>query len=212
MLLIGMLDSPFVRRVAISMRLLGLSYEHGNWSVGRDFETIRRHNPLGRVPTLVLDDGTVLMESAAILDWLDQQVGPLRALLPAAGDARRDSLQLMALAIGAAEKGREQIYERVFRPESRRHPPWLDRCRQQMLGSLGELERRLPDRPGWIAGERLTQADITIACCATFLTESVPLSAEEVQPHVRLQALTARCEALPEFIATRTAWFAPGSG
>lgn len=212
MLLIGMLDSPFVRRVAISMRLLGMSYEHGNWSVGRDFDQIRRHNPLGRVPTLVLDDGTVLMESAAILDWLDQLSGPQLALLPASGAARRNSLQLIALAIGAAEKGREQIYERVFRPEALRHQPWLDRCRQQMHGSLGELERRLPSREGWLSGERPGQADISIACCSTFLTESVPLSTEEVQPYEKLQALTVRCEALPEFIATRTAWFAPNSG
>ena len=71
MLLIGMLDSPFVRRVAITLQRLGLAYEHGNWSVGRDAERIRRYNPLLRVPTLVLDDGEVLVESAAILDHLE---------------------------------------------------------------------------------------------------------------------------------------------
>jgi len=62
MLLIGMYDSPFVRRVAISMQLCGIAYEHGNWSVGADFERIRQYNPLVRVPTLVLDDGAVLFE------------------------------------------------------------------------------------------------------------------------------------------------------
>ena len=50
MILIGMYDSPFVRRVAVSMQVLGLAYEHRNWSVGKDFDKIRRYNPLGRVP------------------------------------------------------------------------------------------------------------------------------------------------------------------
>ncbi len=78
-ILIGMFDSPFVRRVAVSMHLLGIPFEHRNWSVGKDFERIREFNPLGRVPTLVLDDGEALIESAAILDYLDDFVGPARA-------------------------------------------------------------------------------------------------------------------------------------
>jgi glutathione S-transferase len=90
-LLIGMFDSPFVRRVAISMQWLDIGYEHADWSVGRDFDRIRQHNPLGRVPTLVLDDGEVLAESAAILDYLDDRVGPARALPQDASVARRCS-------------------------------------------------------------------------------------------------------------------------
>ena len=76
MMLIGMFDSPFVRPVAISMKLLDIPFEHADWSVGKDFERIRRYNPLGRVPTLVLDDGEALMETSAILDYLDERVGP----------------------------------------------------------------------------------------------------------------------------------------
>src|SRR6185369_15243167 len=132
MLLIGMFDSPFVRRVAVTLKLFGLPFEHGNWSVGRDFDRIREYNPLGRVPTLVLDDGEKLMESAAILDYLDERAGAERALLPRSGRERRQALNLMAMATGAAEKGVLQIYERVFRPETKRHQPWLDRCRLQM--------------------------------------------------------------------------------
>ena len=82
MILIGMFDSPFVRRVAVSMNLLELPFEHRNWSVGKDFELIRQFNPLGRVPALVLADGESLIDSAAILDFLDDLVGPERALLP----------------------------------------------------------------------------------------------------------------------------------
>jgi len=136
-----MFDSPFVRRVAVSMQLLDIGYEHAAWSVGRDFDRIRQYNPLGRVPTLVLDDGTVLFESAAVLDYLDDRVGSARALLPAHGTDRREALRLIAMAIGAAEKGREQVYERAFRPPDKHHEPWLERCRTQMHGALSELER-----------------------------------------------------------------------
>ena len=78
MILIGMFDSPFVRRVAVSMHLLGIAFEHRNWSVGKDFELIRQFNPLGRVPILVQPDGETLIESAAILDLLDEYAGPER--------------------------------------------------------------------------------------------------------------------------------------
>src|SRR5262245_29774075 len=123
MLLIGMFDSPFVRRVAVSLKLLDHPFEHGNWSVGKDFDRIREYNPLGRVPTLVTKDGQKLFESSAILDYLDELAGPERALLPASGADRRTALNLMAMATGAAEKGLLQLYERVFRPEDKRHAP-----------------------------------------------------------------------------------------
>jgi glutathione S-transferase len=82
MVLIGMFDSPFVRRVAVSMNLLGVLFEHRDWSIGKDFELIRQFNPLGRVPVLVQADGDTLIESSAILDFLDESAGPERALLP----------------------------------------------------------------------------------------------------------------------------------
>jgi glutathione S-transferase len=210
-LLIGMFDSPFVRRVAISMQLLDVGYEHADWSVGRDFDRIRKHNPLGRVPTLVLDDGEVLSESAAILDYLDDRVGPKRALLPAAGHARREALRQMAMAMGAAEKGREQVYERAFRPPDMHYEPWLERCRTQMHGGLGELERYCVSRGAqqWLIGGALGQADITVSCAFTFLREALrPI--DVVSRYPRLSALVDRCEALPEFQSTHVAFFTPG--
>ena len=90
MILIGMFDSPFVRRVAVSMNLLGMAFEHRNWSVGKDFDQIRQFNPLGRVPTLVPPGGEALVESNAILDYLDECAGPERALVPRSGKDRRE--------------------------------------------------------------------------------------------------------------------------
>src|ERR1700759_4344898 len=104
MILIRMFDHPFVRRGPISMNLLAIPFEHRNWSVGRDFELIRQFNPLGRVPALVQADGDTLIESSAILDFLDEQVGPERALLPHSGELRRDALRIIAIAVGGAEK------------------------------------------------------------------------------------------------------------
>jgi glutathione S-transferase len=205
-LLIGMFDSPFVRRVAVSLKLLGLAFEHLDWSVGKDHARIRSYSPLGRVPTLVLEDGEVLTESAAILDHFDSAVGPARALVPTNGIPRRQVLQFMALAIAAAEKGRELINERIARPPEKRHEPWEERCRNQMHGALGEIERRYGQCPGkWLVGEHLTQADITLTCVWACLREAVAL---EEEPYPSLKALAARCEALPEFEATRMAWIA----
>lgn len=199
MILIGMFDSPFVRRVAVTLVILGIAFEHRNWSVGKDFDRIREFNPLGRVPTLVLPDGEALADSAAILDHLDQTVGVARALLPPAGRARRDAQRFMALAAGAAEKGVLQIYERVFRPEDKRHEPWTARCRTQMHGALAELERAAALRAaGWLIGDALTQADVTVACVMTFLHEA--LAVDPTGEHYpTLGGLTLRCEALPAF-------------
>ena len=209
MLLIGMFDSPFVRRVAVSMKLLDLPFEHGNWSVGVDFDRIRAYSPLGRVPVLVLDDGEVLVESAAILDALDDIVGPARALLPASGRPRRAALQLMSLAIGAGEKAREQIYEWMVRPREKYHEPWVARCRDQMRGALGEIEKLCAARAGeaWLVDGRLTQADVTVTCLSTFLAESLQIF-DAGHPYPQLERAVARCEALPEFQTVRQKWFA----
>jgi glutathione S-transferase len=212
MLLIGMFDSPFVRRVAITMKLLDIPFDHGNWSVGRDFDRIREYNPLGRVPTLVTDDGEKLMDSAAILDYLDERAGAERALLPRTGPERRQALKLMALATGAAEKGVLQVYERVFRPEEKRHQPWLDRCRVQMDGSLAAIDRYLGERgvSQWLVGKRMTQADITAVCVFTFLNDVHRVAADPVMLQ-SLATLAARCESMPVFQETRLPFFVPTS-
>ena len=196
--LIGMYDSSYTRRVAITMDLLGLPFEHRAWSVGRDFDRIRAYNPLGRVPVLVLDDGEVLVESAMILDHLDQVAGPHRALLPPSGTARRQAQTLVALATGAMDKAVLIVLERIFRPEAMRSEAFLARCRAQVHGAMAELERHCAARSGhaWLVGEAMGQADISVACFATHLREAVPW---DLAPYPALAAHVARCEALPVF-------------
>jgi glutathione S-transferase len=212
MILIGMFDSPFVRRVGVTLHLLGIPFEHRNWSVGKDFDRIREFNPLGRVPALVLPDGDVLIESAAILDFIDDSVGADRALLPRAGVPRREALRVMAIAAGAAEKGVLQIYERVFRPEEKWHEAWVERCSRQMTGALVEMERLAAFAGGgggdWLVTDRMTQADVTVACVFGFLNQVLT-----TDPHGStypcLSALSARCEGLPAFQSVRADFHPP---
>ncbi|MEO7774279.1 MAG: glutathione S-transferase family protein [Steroidobacteraceae bacterium] len=207
MKLIGKFDSPFVRRVAISLDHFGLHFEHADWSVGADFARILEFCPLGRVPVLVLDDGDVLTESAAILDYLDEVVGSTRALLPPQGLSRRESLRIMAFATGAVDKAREIVYEHR-RPADKAYEDWVSRCRRQMHGALAQIEsvclRRASHK--WLVEERMTQADITVACMLTFLRESGALVSEAAHYPV-LGAHTARCEALPLFQDNHLPWF-----
>ena len=204
-----MFDSPFVRRVAVSMKLLWVPFEHRNWSIGKDFELIRQFNPLGRVPTLVQPDGEALFESAAILDYLDEQVGPDRALLPRSGEPRRESLRIIAAAIGAAEKGVSQVYESAFRPPEKRYRPWVERCHTQMHAALAQLDRACQSRNSdWLIGSSLSQADVTSTCVYTFLSDALGINRDGIA-YQGLSALAERCEAMPEFRAVRAEWFAP---
>jgi len=211
-ILIGMFDSPFVRRVAVSMKLLWVPFEHRNWSIGKDFELIRQFNPLGRVPTLVQPDGETLFESGAILDYLDERVGLERALLPQGGAARREALRIIAAATGAAEKGVSQVYESAFRPPEKRYRPWVERCHTQMHAALAHLDRTCQTRSGeWLIGSSISQADITATCVYTFLSEALGINREGIV-YPGLSAIAQRCEAMPEFRAVRAQWFAPAEG
>jgi glutathione S-transferase len=202
MILVGQYDSPFVRRVAVSLRVLGFAYEHDTRSVFGDFDAMRKVNPLGRIPSLVLDGGEVLIDSAAILDWLDRTVGPRRALVPATGVPRRRALRLIALATGAIDKIGAATYERIVRPSAFRWPEWVERCRTQGEGAIAALAAE-----PWPAEKKFDQAQITTACMVRFVRMADP---EVLAPgrHPSLDALSERCEALPAFQATFPAEYA----
>jgi glutathione S-transferase len=197
LILIGQYDSPFVRRVAIALRLYGLAYEHRPWSVFADGEKIERYNPLRRVPTVILDDDEVLIESAAILDHLDELVGPAKALIDDHGPKRRAALKVCALATGLADKAVSLIYERVLHQETSQI--WLDRCSAQIAAVLASLEaqRARIGTPFWF-GAAIGHADIAVACALRFTREAHPGIFDE-QRWPALAAHAARCEALDAF-------------
>jgi glutathione S-transferase len=197
MILIGQFDSPFVRRVAIALELHGLAYEHRPWSTFGDADKIAPYNPLRRVPTLVLDDGEVLIESTVILDYLDEVAGPSRALIAETGPLRRQSLRTCALAIGLNDKAVSLVYERVLHKET--SDVWVNRCSAQINSVLQVLEadRSRHNTPYWF-GDLIGHADIAVACSLRFLREAHPALFEERSWPV-LSAHAARCEALPAF-------------
>lgn len=201
MLLLGQYDSPFVRRVGIALHLYGIGYEHRPWSVFGDSEAIAAYNPLRRVPTLVLDDGEVLVETSAILDALDQHVGPGRALIAPAGPERRAALRTCALASGLADKAVSLVYERVL--HARTTPLWTERCRAQIGAVLAALEAERTARPTpWWRGEALGHADVAVACALRFLREAHP-DVWDPAAHPALAAHAEGCEALEPFRTVR---------
>ena len=197
MILIGQFDSPFVRRVAIAMRLYDLPFEHKPWSTFGDADEIAAYNPLRRVPTLVLDSGEALIESTMILDYLDDLVGPDKAMIARSGDARRRHLRICALAMGLGDKGVSLLYERVLRKE-KQLDLWVERCKAQIAGVLEVLEKERADvkTPYW-SGEKIGHADIAVACVLRFTGEAHPKLFDARYP--ALKAHAARCEALPPF-------------
>ena len=201
MILIGQYDSPFVRRVAVSLHHYGLSFEHRPWSVWGDADKIAEFNPLRRVPTLLLDDGSALVETFAILDGVDElaAVSGASPLVPRSGAARRAVLRVAALASGVADKAVVLLYSALdlMQPS----PTWAERCRKQIIESLSllEAERAARESSYWF-GETLSHADIAVACGYRFTREAHPgLITRERFPS--LGALSDRCEALTEFQA-----------
>ena len=146
MKLIGQYDSPFVRRVAVALQIYGIVYDHVPWSTFGDGDLVARHNPLKRVPALVLDDGEVLIESGAILDYLDERVGPDRALLPLSGAARRAALRRIALMTGAADKAVSFFYAKLF--SAALAPDFVSRCEGQIRTALAAIDRECGARVG----------------------------------------------------------------
>ena len=194
--------SPYTRRVAVSLNVLGIPFELDEVYTSKEPEKVRSFSPLTRVPALTLDDGDILVESAAILDEIDQMVGPERALIPAGGALRRRVMQATAIGVGCMEKTQWALYETRYHPPEKVHDAWIARNEAQVLGGLAHLEGvaaangtsdRLLDTPS------LTQADITVAVAFTFVALVRPaLGVGERFPG--LAAHAARCEAQETFL------------
>lgn len=197
MVLIGQYDSPFVRRVAVALNLYEMAYEHWPWSTFADAEKLAAYNPLRRVPTLVLGGDEVLIESMAILDYLDEQVDPGLRLLPAVGSGRRAALKTCALATGLCDKMVSLVYERALHAET--SDAWIARCTAQVSGVLAVLEAQCASlsAPFWF-GERPGHADIAVACAMRFLGEAHPDIAA-MSDRTALAAHAERCEAMATF-------------
>jgi len=201
MRLIGMLDSPFVRRVAVSMNLMGLPFTHESISVFGGYDAFAAINPLVKAPTLVTDDGTVLVDSGVILDYLEVLV-PERRLTAFAPEDRVAAFRLIGLGIAACEKAVQLVYERQLRPPSNQLASWEERVIGQLRQSLDAIEAALPkDGTGWTFGPNALQPDVSCAIAWRFVIGKHP-GLFEASDTPALAALSARAEASPEFAAS----------
>jgi glutathione S-transferase len=190
MILIGRYDSPYVRRVGVSLHVLAISLELLPLSPFSQAPQLRQFSSIGRMPALILANGEVLIDSAAILDYLDDIVGSSRALLPVAGEPRRRCLRILASATAACDKAIAISYERR-RPSEMIIFDWIARCRTQLDAALAELDSF--KRLSWPIHDRVMQNDITTACMLGYVRRVEPDALPDGR-YPYLEELAALCE------------------
>ena len=200
MQLIGMLDSPYVRRTAISFRLLGQPFEHRSISVFRQFDAFAAINPVVKAPSLVCDDGEVLMDSSLILEYAERLAAPRASLVPAGPREAQHELRLIGLALAACEKAVQGVYEKTLRPPEKQFDWWLERVRGQLAAALGALEAEVARQPLATARDSITQAGVTVAVVWEFM-QSMQAEVIDSGRYPALGAHGIAAEALPEFRA-----------
>ncbi|HKU97889.1 MAG TPA: glutathione S-transferase [Vineibacter sp.] len=201
MRLIGMMDSPYVRRVAVSLKRLGVPFSHEPVSVFRQYDDFAAVNPVVKAPTLVTPDGVVLMDSGLILEHVERLVPAERRLTPTDLADHARAQRIIGLALAACEKTVQMVYETTLRPTDKHHQPWLDRVRGQLLAAYRLLEAELGTGDTWLFGSRPLQADITAAVAWRF-TGFVLRDVVRADAYPALDRLSQRAEALPEFASS----------
>ena len=200
MILVGQYDSPYVRRVAVTLHLYGKHFERNAISVFGDADEMAKINPVVRIPSLVLDDGEVLVDSAAIIDHLDETVGSEMALTPRSGKERRRVLQATSMATAAIDKAGAVVYERHFHAGAHLNADWEARCKTQLARGLGWLESQLNGE--WLTGHKMTQADVTTACMVGYLKLRLPEALRDAD-FPELERHSVACEKMDAFVASR---------
>jgi glutathione S-transferase len=197
-ILFGRFLSPYVRRVGISLNILGISFEHSVISAVDDEEKREAVNPVGRVPALQLENGKILIESSAILDHYDEAVGPARALVPISGERRREALQILAVTTGAIDRSMTANAERRRAvPE----PGRIDRLLRQCKQGFELLEQKLKGKD-YFDGNSLLQTDITCATAFSFVNHIFPATLPD-SDFPTIAALSKNSESMDAFIAAR---------
>lgn len=200
MQLIGLLDSPYVRRVFISLRLMGIPFEHRAISVFRNLDEFRQINPVVKAPSFICDDGTVLMDSTLILEYIEGLDAGTRSLMPGAAAERQRALRVIGLALAACDKAVQIIYEQEQRPPEKQYAPWLQRVEGQVLAAWAGLEQEIKARSLAAARESIDQAGITTAVAWRFTQMDIP-QIVKASDYPSVQRFVEAAERLPEFAA-----------
>ncbi len=202
MILVGQYDSPYVRRVAVTLHHYHMPFTRQPLSVFGDFKKMGEINPLVRVPSLILETGETLIDSGAIIDHLDHVAGQVRSLTPGNGLERRKVLKAVALATGAMDKTMATFFERYYHDKNHISKDWEQRCLSQLNASLVELEKQCGTP--WFSDLHMSQADVTIGCLIGYIKLRVP-EAFPSDRYPKLHLLSLHCEMREEFTACRPA-------
>jgi glutathione S-transferase len=199
MILLGRDLSPFVRRSATLLNLLGISYERKIVATAEDTDLIRKYNPLGRVPALILAHD-VIVDSHAIVDFALETAGYPENVLPGSGEGRRAVLKLVAVATGVMEKSVTGAYERSQRPAEFVYEPYRTSVLEQATTGLEFLAACCPDS-GYFGGASPNLADVNAVVAYDFLGIVSPelSNAENLIP---LRGLSERANRVTAFATT----------
>jgi glutathione S-transferase len=199
MKLVGPWFSGPTRRVGVTLKLLGMPFEHLALHAYLQRDAVQLYSPMGKVPALLLDDGRTLFNSWNMIDYLHELVGPERALLPPAGVLRQETLNHVGTADAIYGK-LTSLYDESLRPAEARVPSLTERWTEQVRVGFNMLEAAAGT--GWLVGGTLSQADIFTVI--VYETASRGLLPNEVHgaAYPRLQALTERAFQLAAFSET----------
>jgi glutathione S-transferase len=200
MKLIGMLDSPYVRRVAVSLQLLGVQFEHQSLSVFSTFEQFRQINPVVKAPTLVDEEGNALMDSTLILQYAESIARPSARRTPSMPTELMRSQRLLGLALAACDKAVQLVYERELRPAEKIHQPWAERVILQLRAALDVLEAEQKREPLEATSAAMPPPGVMQAITWHFIQQMLP---DVIAPadYPALADYSRQAEALPEFRA-----------
>jgi glutathione S-transferase len=199
MKLVGPWLSGFTRRTGITMKLLGIPFEHLNLNAYVNKEEVRRYSPMGKVPALVLDNGEVLIDSAGIIDVLHEIAGPGKALIPPSGAARLRALQLTGIGLNIYPK-LTALYDESLRPQSHQLQSAFEGLAEQAIIGFKQLEAETAD--GWLVNDTLSQADIMTVVCYQGASMFILPDHVTAKNFPRLAALTERAMKIDAFAAT----------
>jgi glutathione S-transferase len=183
----------------ITMKLLGIPFEHLNLNAYTQKEQVRRYSPMGKVPALVLDNGEVLIDSAGIIDMLHEIVGPDNALIPPSGAARLRALQLIGIGLNIYPK-LTALYDESLRPQSHQLQSAFEGLAEQAIIGFKQLEAATRD--GWLVSDTLSQADIMAVVCYQGAPMFILPDHVNAKNFPRLAALTERAMKIDAFAST----------
>jgi glutathione S-transferase len=199
MKLVGPWLSGFTRRTGITMKLLGIPFEHLNLNAYTEKEAVRRYSPMGKVPALVLDNGEVLIDSAGIIEVLHEMAGPEKTLIPPSGASRLKALRLIGIGLNIYPK-LTALFEESLRPENYRLQAVIEGFAEQAIIGLNLLEAEVGD--DWLVNGKLSQADIIAVVCYQGASLIVLRDHVTAKNFPRLARLTERAMKIEAFAST----------